>query len=194
MRVSFDLDDTLICGVSIPSEYPVARWRRWRYPEPLRRGARDLLLALLQRRCELWIYTTSCRSPRYLKAWFGSFGVPLGGVVNQARHERTVGLRGPSKLPPAFGIDLHIDDAPGVALEGIRHHFAVLTVAPDDARWVERILSAVDARIASNPLWRARLAAPRRRLFQIGKRLGGGWSHFADIADHRLPNCAHHGS
>ncbi|MBL8259329.1 MAG: hypothetical protein JNM60_05935 [Candidatus Competibacteraceae bacterium] len=193
MRISFDLDDTLICGASVPSEYPVARWRRWRYPEPLRRGARALMLALVERRCELWIYTTSSRSPGYLKAWFGSFGVPLGGVVNQERHARVVGLRGPSKLPPAFGIHLHIDDSPGVALEGTRHRFDVLTVALDDARWAERILREVDARIGSNPLWQARRDAPRRRFFQIGKRLGGGWSRFEAMADARLPDCADHG-
>ena len=123
MRISFDLDDTLICDASVPTEPGLSWWRRWRYPERLRHGTRSLMTALVRRRCKIWIYTSSCRSPRYLKSWFASFGVPIEGVVNQARHERTVGLRGPSKYPPAFGIDLHVDDSSGVALEGADHRF-----------------------------------------------------------------------
>ena len=159
MRISFDIDDTLICDCSVPTEQHVSRWRRWRYPEPLRRGTRSLMTALIQRRCKIWIYTSSARCPRYLKSWFASFGIPIEGVVNLDRHERTVGLRGPSKFPPAFGIDLHVDDSSGVAMEGIDHRFSVLVIAPHDSDWVERVLSEVDARIDSNAHWSARQLA-----------------------------------
>jgi hypothetical protein len=91
-----------------------------------------------------------------LKSWFASFGIPLEGVVNLDRHERTVGLRGPSKFPPAFGIDLHVDDSSGVAMEGADHRFAVLVVSPEDSGWVERVLHEVDARISANSHWSAR--------------------------------------
>ena len=156
VRISFDLDDTLICGLSIPTEQYVSWWRRWRYPERLRRGTRSLMTALIRRRCKIWIYTSSGRCPRYLKSWFTSFGIPIEGVVNLDRHERTVGLRGPSKFPPAFGIDLHVDDSSGVALEGADHRFAVLVVSPEDSGWVERVLNDVDARIRANPHWSAK--------------------------------------
>jgi hypothetical protein len=101
---------------------------------------------LVARHHELWIYTTSFRSPRYLRGWFAAFGVRLAGVVNQARHERHVGRKGPSKLPPVFGIDLHIDDSEGVAEEGRRHGFDVIVVSPDDVQWTARVLEAVDGR------------------------------------------------
>lgn len=101
---------------------------------------------LLRRRCQIWIYTTSYRSPRYLRSWFRCFGVPLSGVVNQARHDRVVGRRGPSKYPPAFGIDLHVDDSEGVAWEGERHGFAVVVVSPEDLDWTARVLEIVDSR------------------------------------------------
>jgi hypothetical protein len=65
------------------------------------------------------------------------------GVVNQPRHERVVGRQGPSKYPPAFGIDLHVDDSAGVAEEGRQHRFDVLVVAPTDLDWVARVLEAV---------------------------------------------------
>jgi hypothetical protein len=143
VRISFDVDDTLVCDSSVPVELFVPRWKRWWYPERLRQGTRDLMRALLDRRHEIWIYTTSYRSPFYVRGWFGSFCIPISGVVNQDRHERVVGRRGPSKYPPAFGINLHVDDSTGVAQEGRRHGFDVVVVAPDDPDWAARVLEAV---------------------------------------------------
>ncbi len=185
MRISFDIDDTLICDSSVPTEQWVPWWRRWRYPERLRRGTRSLLIALTRRGCRLWIYTSSGRSPQYLKAWFASFGIPLEGVVNLDRHERVVGLRGPSKFPPAFGIDLHVDDSSGVAMEGADHRFAVLVVSPGDSDWVERVLSEVDARIRLNPHWRARLLS--NPPFNIGRMLREGLIRRPSLLGYRIP-------
>jgi hypothetical protein len=56
---------------------------------------------------------------------------------------RVVGRQGPSKYPPAFGIDLHVDDSEGVAEEGRRHRFAVVVVSPRDPDWAARVLAAV---------------------------------------------------
>ena len=146
LRVSFDLDDTIIGPPPAPAERLVPPWRRWSYPESMRLGTRALLTSLLARRCQIWIYTTSFRSPRYLRGWFRALGTPLSGIVNQSRHDRVVGRQGPSKYPPAFEIDLHIDDSPGVHAEGMRHGFAVLVISPDDPDWATRVLEAVDAR------------------------------------------------
>jgi hypothetical protein len=145
MRISFDVDDTLVCGPAVPTEQLVPWWRRWSYDEAIRSGTRALMSELAARGHELWIYTTSYRSPRYLRRWFRAFGVRLSGVVNQARHDRDVGEWGPSKFPPAFGIDLHVDDSEGVAEEGRRHGFDVLVVCPEDLQWAARVLEAVEA-------------------------------------------------
>ncbi len=144
MQVSFDVDDTLVCPAGVPTEQFVPRWRRFWYNEPLRAGTRFLLRELLRRQCRLWVYTTSYRSPRYMHGWFKSFGIPLTGVIHQARHDRMVGRHGPSKYPPAFGIDLHVDDSEGVRIEGDRHGFSVVVIAPDDLDWVTRVLEAVE--------------------------------------------------
>jgi hypothetical protein len=146
VRISFDIDDTLVCGPAVPTEQGLAWWRRWRYAEALRQGTKSLMEELLVRRCDIWIYTTSYRSPRYLRGWFRGLGIPLGGVVNQARHERVVGRYGPSKYPPAFGIDLHVDDSEGVGEEGKKHRFAVVVVSPEDRDWTTRVLEAVARR------------------------------------------------
>jgi hypothetical protein len=146
MRISFDIDDTLVCEPSVPTEQFVPWWRRWWYPEPLRRGTKPLMQELLARGHQLWIYTTSYRSQRYLHGWFRSFGVPIYGVVNQQRHERVVGRQGPSKYPPAFAIDLHVDDSEGVAEEGKQHRFGVVVVSPADLDWGVRVLEAVESK------------------------------------------------
>ena len=87
---------------------------------------------------EVWVYTTSYRSAGYIRRLFWLHGIRLAGVVNQARHDREVRVRS-TKYPPQFGIDLLVDDAPGVAVEGERYGFAVLVVSPTDAEWAAKV-------------------------------------------------------
>jgi hypothetical protein len=150
VRVAFDLDQTLIpYGEEFPVEPSVpSPLLRPFFRESLRAGTRVLLRDLTARGCDIYLYTTSGRDPLYLRLWFRLLGIRLGGVVNCHRHERVVRAPGRSypacsKYPPAFGIDLLIDDSDGVQEEGNRHGFAVLIVHPSDADWAERIRSAV---------------------------------------------------
>ena len=160
MRISFDVDDTLVMhDAPVPRELVVPWYWRWRYPEPLRLGTKALMHALQERKCEIWIYTTSYRQPRYLRGWFKTFGVTLTSVVNQDVHDQRVKKAQfpgytPSKFPPAFGIDLHVDDSEGVAMEGQEHGFRVVVVAPSDLEWTVRVLAAVDEMLkaSSSPL------------------------------------------
>jgi hypothetical protein len=149
MRISFDLDNTIVCGPAVPREFLTPWWLAWYCREPVRLGTQGLMRALALRSCDLWVYTTSFRSPAYIRTWFRSFGVSLGGVINQERHLAAVGEQGPSKLPSAFGIDLHIDDSEGVAIEGRRHGFEVMVVRPEDLDWADRIVAAVCQRKSS---------------------------------------------
>jgi hypothetical protein len=146
LRISFDVDETLVCtAADVPTERPLP-WllRRW-FPEQLRQGALALMHELILLGFEIWIYTTSSRSSWYLKVWFRLLGVRLAGVVNDTAHARLArcdahGQYLPSKYPPAFGIDLHVDDSPGVGLEGVRHGFDVVVVSPGDPEWTNRVL------------------------------------------------------
>lgn len=83
-----------------------------------------------------------------IRGLFLAHGVRLDGVVEATRHAGATDGRA-SKCPPAFGIDLLVDDAEGVALEGARHGFEVLRVLPDDDAWDERVRDAVRALQAS---------------------------------------------
>ena len=44
-----------------------------------------------------------------------------------------------SKYPPAFNIDILIDDSKGVLIEGKQNNFKVIQVEPDNLNWVEKI-------------------------------------------------------
>lgn len=142
MRIAFDIDGTLTpLG---PGQFPCSPLPfplRLFFREPLREGAVALMRALQADGHEVWIYTSSLRSPRYLRLWLRCAGIRLAGAVNGAMHAQA--MRGkalaPSKFPPAFGIDWLVDDAQGVELEGQRHGFCVIRVAADDADWAAKV-------------------------------------------------------
>jgi hypothetical protein len=151
MRIAFDLDQTQI---PYGDEFAVERPPRFLAPffkEPLRQGAVPLLRQLQAGGCDLWIYTTSARSPSYLRLWLLLLGIRLGGVVNCYRHDRESRSQpyrfAPCvKYPPAFGIDLLVDDSVAVANEGRRYGFEVLCIDPADSDWVETVLGMVRRR------------------------------------------------
>ena len=145
MRIAFDLDGTLI---PMPGSAMATEPRRllpWLISrDPIRQGAPMLLRQLRGEGHELWVYTTSLRGPIRLGLWFATFGVQLDGIVNSARHSAVMAQHaiGCSKYPPAFGIDLLVDDAEGVSMEGERFGFSVLRLFGDDASWCAAVKNA----------------------------------------------------
>ncbi len=157
VRISFDIDDTLACqpdhAAAEGSKLP-AFVHRW-LGEPLRSGTRSLIRDLRRQGCSIWIYTSSGRTPSYIRRWLMLYGIRVDGVVNSDRHQHVLAVNGlanaPSKLPSAFDIDLHVDDSEGVRLEGVDHGFRVVVVCPKDENWVQKVLDAavdVQARLA----------------------------------------------
>jgi len=150
MRISFDIDDTLVrrepdapkeCGL-MPTF--IHAW----LGELLRQGTRSLFRELRRRGFGIWIYTTSVRTPFQVWLWLLLHGIRVDGAINGEMHRtRLAGStfpRMPSKYPPAFGIDLHVDDSEGVKMEGDEHGFRVVVVRPDDEHWAKVVLDAVD--------------------------------------------------
>ncbi|MFD2721601.1 hypothetical protein ACFST9_22995 [Hymenobacter monticola] len=146
MRLAFDLDNTLIrCGHDFPLETPQRPLlARLLSNEQLRQGIRELVADCRRHGWEVWVYTTSFRSAWRIRRLFWFYGIRLDGVVNQLRHNHEVRARC-TKHPPSFGIDLLIDDSEGVRLEGERHGFRVLVVAPTDEQWTEKVQSALNS-------------------------------------------------
>jgi hypothetical protein len=149
VRISFDIDDTLVCrGISYPAESGrLPRFFLRRICEPLRAGTRALVNKLRCSGCSVWIYTSSGRTPLQIRLWLFLHGIRIDGIVNDERHRRELSgcrfSRLPSKYPPAFDIDLHVDDSEGVRMEGDEHGFRVVVVSPEDQHWTQKILQAV---------------------------------------------------
>ena len=147
MRISFDLDDTLICDrATVPYEpNRVPFFLRFWFREPLRLGTCELIAKLKQHGFEICIYTTSYRSPFYIRLWLSFYGIHLSEIINQKIHHACLAsdpsICLSSKYPPAFGIKIHIDDAEGVKLEGQKYGFEVIIISPTDRNWTDRILS-----------------------------------------------------
>lgn len=146
MRISFDVDDTLVLSGSEvkpePGRFPGFIQRC--FGDPLRRGTRLLVRELRRRGCCIWIYTSSDRTPFHIRRWLFLHGIRVDGVINYERHRRMLTGREfsriPTKYPPAFGIDLHVDDSESVRMEGDQHGFRVVVIRPDDEHWTQRVL------------------------------------------------------
>ncbi len=143
MIISFDLDDLLIPSMrSFPTE-PQNMMQRILGMEKLRLGTIKLFKELRSKGHHIFIYTTSFRSPIKVKLSFRSNGVPIDKVINQKVHKMKCAHHNCSKYPPAFGIDVHVDDSPGVGIEGDRYNFRTIIVRPDDVSWVDQVLLEV---------------------------------------------------
>ncbi len=137
MIVSFDLDDTLFispqtCDAEKRLPFPLSLFFRDR----LRKGTVSLFRRLKAQGISVWIYTTSFRTPRYIRCLFRCYGISPDNIVNGERHEREVqGSRAeamPSKYPSKYRIALHVDDDPSVQKNGEIYGFSVCLIRPED--------------------------------------------------------------
>ena len=97
---------------------------------------------------EVWIYTTSFRDQFWTRLMFRAYGTRVTRMINQRDHVRKLKqmhskFKHCSKFPPAFGIDLLIDECQGVLLESQTFNFNVIQVDPDDNNWDNTIRQAV---------------------------------------------------
>ncbi len=147
MRIAFDLDDTLIPTTqdfSVGSRHCIFPMKLM-FRERIRSDAPPLLCELSLEH-ELWIYTTSLRSERYVKCWFRLFGISISHVVNHdvhVRHVTNTSFSQYSKAPKLFGIDLMIDDQIGVEVECAQQNCRSVIITPSDNDWVIKVRSAV---------------------------------------------------
>ena len=149
MRISFDLDEVLFVNPENYEIEPVPGWLHKRiFKERLRKGTVELINELQRRGFEVWIYTSSYRSERYLNSLFGGYGVKFDGIVNAARHEREVQAgrkqRLPQKVPPHYQISLHIDDEESIIRNARTYGYHVLRVYEPDDEWADKVLGEAE--------------------------------------------------
>ncbi len=148
ITVSFDLDETLFINPEKVSaekslKFPLDRI----YRDRLRKGTPELLQWINRNNINLWIYTTSCRSERYIKNIFRHYGVKIDNIINGKRHAEEVQKNNteilPSKYPSKYHIDLHVDDEISVYLNGIAYGFRVYLLTENDTDWTDNIKNEI---------------------------------------------------
>ena len=149
MRVSFDLDEVLFVSPVTHKTEPPLRFPLNRiYKERLRLGTPELIRQLQKMGYEVWVYTSSFRSERYIRGFFRRYGVRFDGIVNGERHLREVQRNRketlPQKLPNHYRISLHIDDETVICTNGRQYGYEVYQLDAQDDDWKEKIISRAD--------------------------------------------------
>ena len=100
MRVSFDLDEVLFVSPQTHKTEPPLKFPFNRiFKERLRLGTPDVIRSLQQLGYEVWVYTSSFRSERYISWLFRLYGVRFDGIVNGTRHLKEVQRDNKTTLP-----------------------------------------------------------------------------------------------
>ena len=157
MRVSFDLDEVLFVSPQThktepPPAFPLNRIFR----ERLRYGTPEVIRTLQKMNFEVWVYTSSFRTERYIRLLFRLYGVRFDGIVNGTRHLQEVQRNNktvlPQKLPNRYRISLHIDDEEVICSLGPQYGFRAYQLNAQDDDWGKKIIAraeeirALDAR------------------------------------------------
>lgn len=141
LKVSFDLDDTLICG-DVQAEIPRFSWLTVMLSDgPLRKGTADLFDWLRRRGCSIGVYTSSYRSIWHLKLLFWNYGIKTDFLINQFVHELHFKNKPyvPIKNPYFFNIDIHIDDESSVKSATQNQLCQVILLSKNNDDWKEEI-------------------------------------------------------
>lgn len=103
MRISFDLDKTLFVDPeSIPVEPELQFPFNKIYKDRLRLGAASFLKELSNSTVELWLYSASDRSERYIRSYFNHYDVKIDRLVFPKKE--------PELSPANTTTDIHVDD------------------------------------------------------------------------------------
>ena len=149
MRVSFDLDEVLFVSPETHKTEPELPFPLNRiFRERLRLGTPDIVRTLQQMGYEVWIYTSSFRSERYISRLFRFYGVHFDGIVNGNRHLKEVQRDNktilPQKLPNRYRISLHVDDESVICSLGPQYGFKAYQLDAQDDDWKEKIIARAE--------------------------------------------------
>ena len=149
MRVSFDLDEVLFVSPKTHKTepelpFPLKNFFR----ERLRLGTPELINSLQKMGYEVWVYTSSFRSERYIRQLFRLYGIRFDGIINGTRHLQEVQGKNksilPQKLPNRYRISLHIDDEEVICSAAGQYGFRAYQLNAQDDDWKEKIIQRAE--------------------------------------------------
>lgn len=149
MRVSFDLDEVLFVNPETHRTEPALHFPlNLIFKERLRLGAPELIRTLQDMGYEVWVYTSSFRSERYIRLLFRSYKVKFNGIINAQRHLREVqaGRKQilPQKVPSRYRISLHVDDESVICSLGRQYGFEAYQLDAEDGEWKEKVIARAE--------------------------------------------------
>ena len=149
IRVSFDLDEVLfVCPDTHKTEPPLRFPFDRIYKERLRLGTPRLVKRLQGLGYEVWVYTSSFRSEKYIRRLFRHYGVRFDGIVNGNRHLKEVQRNNkttlPQKVPSRYRISLHVDDETVICTLGRQYGFDAYQLDAQDDDWEEKIVERAE--------------------------------------------------
>jgi hypothetical protein len=149
MRVSFDLDEVLFVNPAThKTEPPLAFPLNRIYTERLRLGTPELIKELQKLGYEVWVYTSSYRTEKYIRRLFRHYGVRFDGIINAQRHLREVQRDQktilPQKMPTHYRISLHVDDETVICSLGRQYGFRTYQLDAQDDDWAKKIIERAE--------------------------------------------------
>lgn len=149
MRVSFDLDEVLFVNPKTHKTEPPLKFPfNLIFKERLRYGAPELINRLQQLGFDVWVYTSSYRTEKYIRTLFRLYGIRFSGVVNAQRHLKEVQKNNmtilPQKVPSKYRISLHIDDETVICSSGRTYGFETYQLDAQDDDWQEKIIERAE--------------------------------------------------
>lgn len=147
MKISFDLDEVLFVS---PEKYKTEEALKFPFnhifKERLRLGTIDLIHRLQDEGFEVWVYTSSFRSIKYIRNLFRLYNIRFDDIINGDRHINEVQKDKrdtvPQKLPSKYRISLHIDDENNIVACGKMYGYNVLKIYEPDDAWTDKVLEA----------------------------------------------------
>ena len=149
MRISFDLDEVLFVfpethKTEPPLKFPFNKI----YKERLRLGTPRLINRLQELGYEVWVYTSSFRTEKYIKRLFWHYGVRFDGIVNGTRHlkevQRDKKTTLPQKVPSRYRISLHIDDETVICSLARQYGFNAYQLDAQDDDWEDKVVQRAE--------------------------------------------------
>ena len=149
MRVSFDLDEVLFVSENTHKTEPPLKFPFCKiYKERLRLGTPQLINRLQELDYEVWVYTSSFRSEKYIRRLFSFYGVKFDGIINADRHLKEVQRDNPTilpqKVPNFYHISLHIDDESIICTYGREYGFNTYQLDAPDDEWADKIIKRAE--------------------------------------------------
>lgn len=146
MSVAFDLDEVLLVGANgFAEETRVKKVGKKAIPEKLRKGAIEAITALQSKGFDVWVYTASYMSEKYINAMFSLYGLKVDGIINGIKRKRDKEAEKViAESMKKYTHRLHIDNKSMVCTYVVKQDFDQFDFENGDEGWAKDIVATLD--------------------------------------------------